>query len=179
MYNIDYSESSKNNNKHFYWKTINILLQISDTYKSHAIIQIDDDFIICDSFIDNLMDKFFKSKEESNKNIAIQYHINTIREKYWGFENGVDGGVLFDTKFLKEIGFKIDPIDLSRWDDKPYLSSGVWHQITWKINQNNLLTYKINYSLVYHDGNEDSKMNTDLRQNNPLETLKYKGKLYE
>jgi glycosyltransferase involved in cell wall biosynthesis len=176
--NINYIYSKINNGKFYYWKSINKLFNECSKYICHAVIQIDDDFILCDNFIDKLMGEFFKSKEIDNRYVAIHYHNNTpykdSKKTWWGFDNGIDGGAIFDIDFLKIINFKIDPIYKSRWDKKPMLSSGVWHQITIKINKFNLLTYKLNYSLVYHNGNGDSKMNQLVRNKCPLKTPNFK-----
>jgi len=176
---IIYLSSEINNGKFNYWKTINILFDEVSKYTSYSVIQIDDDFILCDNFIDNLMAEYFKSKKIDNKYIAIHYHNNTLdkngKKNWWGYDHGIDGGAIFDFNFLKEIDFKLEPIPKSRWDLNPLLSSGVWYQITELINVNSLLTYKLTHSLAYHNGNGDSKMNPIVRNKNPLKTPDFKN----
>jgi hypothetical protein len=173
-----YLSSTANNGKFFYWRSINVLLKKVSRYTTHVVIQIDDDFILCDGFINEVMQVFFKSKELDNRYIAINYHNNSIcneGKKIWfGFDHGVDGGTVFDFNFLETLRFKIDPIPQHRWRKNPKLSSGVWTQVTKKINDWGLLTYKLNYSLACHDGNGDSKMNKVERNLNPLITPDFK-----
>jgi len=173
-----YLSSTVNNGKFLYWKSINVLLKKVSRYRAHAVIQIDDDFVLCDSFINEVMGEFFNSKRIDNRYIAINYHNNSICEKgekiWFGYKHGVDGGSVFDFRFLELIKFKIDPIPMSRWRKNPRLSSGVWTQITKKINTHSLKTYKLNYSLACHEGNGDSKMNKLERSQNPLITPDFK-----
>lgn len=171
---IDYIRNTINNGKFGYWKTITSLFQQAAKYVTHAVIQIDDDFLLCDKFIDKLIDKFFESKIIDNRNVAIYYHIPTNREIGWGMSNWIDGGALFDINFLEKINFSVDEIPKKRWLNTPELSSGVWQQISIKINNNGLFTYKLDYSLAEHNGNEDSKMNTKQRIRNSITTYNFK-----
>ena len=159
-----------------YWQTITTLFKKASEYDSYVVIQIDDDFFLCDKFIDRLIDKFFEGKKEDNKNVAIHYHLplSAGKRSYWGTSNGVDGGALFDVNFLSEINHTIESISMRRWKLNAELSSGVWKQISNKIHYNSLLTYKLEHSLVEHDGNEDSKMNTTQRDRSPILTEKFK-----
>ena len=43
-------------------------------------------------------------------------------------------------------------------------------------NKNDLLTYKLKHSLAEHDGNEDSKMNTEQRNRSSIFTENFKDK---
>lgn len=177
-YSCIYLAGKENNGKYGYWKSINVLLKKVSLFVCHAVIQIDDDFILCDNFINEVMTAFFIGKKINNKYVAINYHNNSIcheDKKIWfTYEYGVDGGSVFDFNFLEELQFKIDPIPMSRWRKNPLLSSGVWAQITNKINKAKLFTYNLNYSLACHNGNEDSKMNTIERMYNPLVTPDFK-----
>ena len=173
---IDYLRGKENQGKHFYWKTITTLFQKASEYVCNAVIQIDDDFILCENFIDNLMDSFFEGKKENNKNVAIYYHIPLGSTNGWGMANWVDGGAIYDTKFLKEINYSISMIPKTRWTHDPELSSGVWKQVSTIIQRNGLFTYKLEHSLAEHDGNEDSKMNTEQRNRSSIYTENFKDK---
>jgi hypothetical protein len=170
--NIDYLENDINNGKRMYWKTINKLFKKASEYKSHAVIQIDDDFILCDNFINKLMDLFFKVKEENNKYVAIYYHNVGIKleAKRWGLSQWLDGGSLFDTYFLEKIKYKIDNISNRRWIRSFNASSGVWMQVSSKINKNECLVYQPELSYALHNGNDKSMMNSELRKIKPIET---------
>jgi len=172
--NIDYIHNTVNRGKEGYWKTISTLFNKASEYISHVVIQIDDDFILCDNFINRLMDYFFECKKINNKNVAIYYHRSPNAIMLWGLTNWIDGGALFDTDFLKKIDNKIDSISKERWAVEPQLGSGVWGQISEKIHFNGLLTYKLENPLAMHDGNDDSKMNSEHRKKNPIHTSGFK-----
>jgi len=173
--NIDYFENDINNGKRKYWKTINNLLKKASEYKSHTIIQIDDDFILCDNFINKLMSLFFKIKRENNKYVAIYYHNSGIAKnvKRWGLRQWLDGGSLFDTYFLDEINYNLDRIAERRWIGAASASSGVWRQISGKINEFNCIIYKPEVSYVIHNGNDESMMNRELRKKIPIISKKF------
>jgi len=152
---IIYLKNKTSNGKKKYWKTITDLLQESKNYKSHAILQIDDDFYLCNSFLDRLMDLYFLKKEENNKILGISYHLygeTHLTENRWGCENGswADGGCLFDYNFFRYSGFKINEIPESRWNTG--LSSGVWEQTSRSINYIGCSIYKTPVSYVNHEG---------------------------
>ena len=158
-----YFENNINLGKKLYWESMTKLFQKASEYTSHAIIQIDDDFIICNNFIDKLMDEYFKSKEQDNKNVAIYHHIPKGLKELLKNVIRIDGGTLFDPEFLKLIEYNVPSVSSS-------ISSGVWVYLTKKIKEYQLNTYKLNFSLSKHDGNDDSKMNWDERINSPIFT---------
>jgi GT2 family glycosyltransferase len=174
--NLSYIEGTKNHGKFRYWKTITKLLQRAfNLYDFKYLIQMDDDFILDDNFIDKLVDKYKEIKKEDKKYIAIHYHIGqTIEEKQWGLDYWIDGGGFYDYKFLEKINFKIDEIQMHRWNHDKSLSSGVWHQISKKINDLGFKIYKPEISYASHDGNDDSKMNSELRKSFPIISKKDK-----
>jgi len=171
---LEYIENVKNGGKYRYWKTINELFKVSSENKSHAILQIDDDYILCENYLDILLDKFFELKEINNRYVGISYHItHNSNQLAWGFKHWVDGGTLFDYKFIEKIKFNIDEISESRWKNDKELSSGVWRQVSQKIHQMKLLVHKTEFSLVKHNGNEDSKMNKLQRDKQPIHTWRF------
>jgi hypothetical protein len=173
--NVIYTKNNKNCGKKYYWKSINKLFDIIVQYKSHAVIQIDDDFILCNKFIDKLMNLFFQIKEQNNKYVAIHYHNsgNNLNSKRWGLQQWLDGGSLFDTYFLEAIEYKIDAIANRRWVRSENASSGVWMQISNKITKNSLKIYKTEISYALHNGNDVSMMNYELRKTKPIVTKNF------
>lgn len=152
---IIYLKNTTSNGKKKYWKTITDLLQEAKNYKAHAILQIDDDFDLCESFVDRIMDLFFIKKRENNKILGISYHLygeKHINENRWGCDNGswADGGCLYDYVFFEKSGFKINEMPEIRW--KTPISSGVWEQVSRSINYIGCLIYKTPVSYVNHEG---------------------------
>lgn len=173
-------ENEDPNGKFMYWKTITSLFKEASKYKTNMLIQLDDDFLPCNNFIDISIDLFYKKKHESLKNDnigAIAIHTcghdqwNSIR---WGLKYWIDGGGIYDIKFIKSINYQINEIPLSRWKNKPELSAGVWQQISKRLNDFNYIIFRYEKSLVYHLGYNFSKLNNVERNNNEqLITLNY------
>ena len=142
--NLTYLKNETNLGKHGYWITINKLLSESWKYLFRFLLQIDDDFELCDDFLDKVVDEFIKNKTENKKIVSLDYRLmNGGIDERWGCGiNWVDGGGLYDYNFLNTINFKIDTIYKDRWKKNPTISSGVWAQVSKKINSLNLKVYK-------------------------------------
>lgn len=165
--NIVISHGKHNHGKKKYWMTINECLYFASKIKFKYLVQIDDDFTLIKNFSENIYSLFESIHNEFD---AVHYHVADM-ENYncWGYKgNHVDGGVGFTYNFLKKINFEIDPISPDRWKDNENLSSGVWRQVSDKINKFNLKVYRPAYSFCIHDGNLDSKMNEKLRNEIPI-----------
>jgi hypothetical protein len=67
----------------------------------------------------------------------------------------------------------IDEIPLSRWKNDESLSSGVWQQISMKLNKYNFKVVSPKSSLANHLGYKDSVMNKELRKNQNLKTKNF------
>lgn len=177
---ITYLKNKTNGGKRFYWKTINTILEEVKKYKCHAVIQMDDDFILCDNFIDGLVNKYFEIKSENNSYMLFKYHlgaldINKIDENTFFNPDlcfqGVDGGTMFDTEFLKMMGFNIN--DTKDW--MKYGGSGVWNYLNDKIIEFGVMVYTFRESLVFHDGNDCSVMHSEIRKKRKYNTINYVG----
>lgn len=106
--------------------------------------------------------------------MCLSYHImvdDNINVGRWGLKYWVDGGGLYDYDFLKKIKFKIDEIPITRWNQNKDLSSGVWQQISRKINNLGYSIRKTEKSLAYHTGFNDSRMHPIFRKNNMINTI--------
>lgn len=177
---IIYLKNKKNNGKCLYWKTINNIWDITKKFNTHATIQIDDDFILCDNFLDKLVDIFFKMKEVNNSIMLLKYHVgvldnprineNTFFNSDYRFQ-GVDGGTLFDIQFLNLIDFKLE--DTQNW--LKLGGSGVWNYLNDKIVENGVIVHTLKKSLAFHDGNDDSKMHPQVRNTRKYYTINYIG----
>lgn len=173
---INFINNKTNGGKLYYWKSINSLWELAkNKYQFEYLLQIDDDFILCDNFLNILYDDISRVRVSDNTYIAYSFHLNSkndLEQPRWDCKYWIDGGGLYHIDFLKKIDFKIDEISKSRFNSK-YISSGVWKQITKKINEFGFKILKSNYSLVKHDGNMDSKMNANLRKKKPINTFNY------
>lgn len=177
--NVEYIKNKKNGGKINYWKTFNLLLEKLKLIKFHVAIQIDDDFTICKNFLNNLIDTFFEKKEVDNSYMLFKYHLGLLDKKKIENESffnpevrfqDVDGGTLFDRKFLELIDFKIENPEV--WQRK-HGGSGVWNFFNKKVVDLGVLVYTFNNSLVYHKGFNDSVMHPNVRKKRNYNTINY------
>lgn len=172
---IEIIKNEENNGKLGYYKTMTNLWGCASKYSCHGICHLDDDFIVCNEFINNLFDVFFRKKEENNKIVSVYFH-KTSKENHKVIdEYRVDGGVIFDSDFVKALNFKVDKPNV-RYTSTG-ISSGVWRYISDKIKGNKLKSFRTNNSLIRHDGNEDSKMHGKHRKECPINTYDFKDEI--
>ena len=119
------------------------------------MIQADDDFEPTSNFFKkfDLITKLLK-----DKSVIKMHYPDGYDKPRWDLNHWVDGGAAYPKKFLELINYKIDEISKSRWDNRPRLSDGVWHQISQKLNR---FGYKVelpSFSFFNHLGIYESKM---------------------
>lgn len=146
--------------KQKYWFSISKLFNAASKYQYSYLVQIDDDFILGNNFLDEVMRLFLENKTD-----AIHYHINNNDKdrNRWGMTCWVDGGVAMTRAAMNAVGHRIGPVAASRWDTNPELSSGVWHTLSNQIRTKGITVIKPDITLAVHCGNSDSKMNPDIR----------------
>ena len=177
---IIYLENVVNGGKIGYWKTITKLwLNVKD-YKTHALCQIDDDFILCNNFLNILMDKFFEMKKIDNGYIGFHYHIysfngikSTKIDNWWYDINNqqLDGGVLYDIMLVERMNYSIGQTNVTSQLD----ASNVWVNTTNALKSAGGKVYRFKESLAYHNGNEDSKLNPTVRKKKKMITKNFLG----
>lgn len=154
--NWDYFVSSKNFKKEEHWKLYNTVLnKFKNWYNDFKLNKnnnkpllfffLQDDNIMTSNIFLKTLSLSEKIKEVSDRDgFALNlYKDATVKSgigrwsglKIESFEtfikcNFVDGMFCLDSKALSFINWKLDAIPLSRWKDKPNLSSGVGQQIT-------------------------------------------------
>lgn len=165
---IDYIKNDINGGKKEYWKTVNKLWSVGSKYNCHAFLQIDDDFILCNNFLDRLLDEFFKKKVEDNHYMAFTYHLygydkNTPLPEWWrnNISVAIDGGTMFDNRFLKLINHRVD---IGEKIIAAHTSTFFWDTIVGHFRELGVRVYRMPKSLAWHDGNFDSKLNFQARK---------------
>lgn len=144
------------------------MLDFAKKFHFNHFVQVDDDFDLCDSFVEKI---YNLSINNDNKFIRyIKTHDNGSR---WNTTQWVDGGSMIPYSFLKRINFKIDSIPISRWQINKHLSSGVWQQITNKLVNWGYKTIHLEKSLVQHLGYKDSRMNPEIRKKNHIRAINF------
>jgi hypothetical protein len=170
-------KTKKNNGKTKYWLTINSALSLIREKEFDLLIQLDDDFEICENFLNKTIDLFIKNINENNKIAAMSLHLNSqvdLNGSRWSLGSSwVDGGTIYTKKIIENLNFKIDPINEKRWIVDKKLSSGVWQQLSVRINKLGYYIIKPNYSFLNHSDDNDSKMNLNTRKENPINTYNF------
>lgn len=165
---IWYIKNETPNGKLYHWYCYNQLWSELKNINCMSVLQMDDDFILCDNFLNKIVDIYLEKKIENNKNVAVAPHIWSFKkfsknETWWKSKYFVDGIAIVDPKLLDLTNYQLNKVDDS------VLITGqpakAWSQISDLINKNGLVCCRIPYSLVYHDGNEDSKLHGDYRVN--------------
>jgi len=161
---ITFLKNIKNGGKKFYWKTINKVFGELKKYETYCIIQIDDDFLLCDGFINKLMNKFFELKEENNSYMGIRYHLGTFNKEdeidnnYYDRNisfQAFDGGSLFDVQFMKLIKYQINEEVIDTYKN---LNPHVWKTLNDFVRSFGIMIYTMKESLAFHDDDGISKM---------------------
>lgn len=180
---IDYIENEKSNGKTLHWYCYNQLWSKAKEYKFRTILQMDDDFIISEQFLDNIFNIFLNEKRKNDKILGISPHLWSFKksvnyERWWSFKFFVDGICLIDYSVLNYLNFGLKPVDAEKVI-KPGEPVKAWTQIGDGIKNMGGFIHRTKNSLVYHDGNNDSKLHGDVRVNGKLGvyTQKYIGKI--
>jgi hypothetical protein len=157
-----------------HWYCYNQMWELLKNITCHAILNLDDDFILCDKFLDKTLNIFFREKERDNKILAIAPHtwsFNKIDSIYEFPKNAIDGISIFDSDFIKALNYQLNPVYFRRVSIGN--SAGVWKQISSIINHNNYSVFRTEYSYVWHDGNDDSKLHGDFRKKKAIYTQNF------
>ena len=160
---VTFLNEKRNNGKYGYWITITNLLQESKKYNFNYLISIDDDFDICDNFF-NLLVKEHEDVKKIDEKIVCTSYGTTSTEIRWGLTYWFDGGAFFDRHFIETIEFNIDKtkkVNKNR-------GSGVWKQVSFKLNEQEFKVHKPSENYITHLGHTDSKMHPQLRKICPL-----------
>jgi hypothetical protein len=180
---IIYIKNDKSNGKALHWYCYNQMWEYLKDIKCHAVLQMDDDFILCEKFLNTIVNIFFYEKENNNNVMAIAPHLWSFKkncefERWWLRKDFVDGIALIDDAVIKVMQYKMKPVDVEAVS-KPGVPVRAWSQISEAIVNMGGIIYRTPDSLVYHDGNDDSKLHGDVRNDNKggVYTQKYIGKL--
>jgi len=152
-----------NNGKDGYWITITNLLTETKKYNFKYLLTIDDDFDICDNFFKVLINEHEESKKLDDKIVCTSYG-TTSKDIRWGINNWFDGGAIIDKSFIEIINFKVDKTKRVNKNG----GSGVWKQLSIKLNSFGFKVHKPNEIFITHLGHSDSKMHPEFRKLNPL-----------
>jgi len=115
--------------------------------------------------------------------MAISPHLWSFKkdcefEVWWDRRDFVDGIALIDDVVIKSMEYRMKPVDIISVG-KAGTPVRAWTQIGGAIRKIGGVVYRTQNSLVYHDGNDDSKLHADFRKDGKagVYTQKYIGKI--
>lgn len=181
FHEILYEKNKKPNGKALHWYCYNQMWNNLRDIQCHVVLQIDDDFILSDNFLDTIIDLFFRVKEDNNRIMAIAPHLWSFKpiceyESWWKRKDFMDGIALLDVSVIENLKYALKPVDIKRVS-KPGIPVGAWTQMYEGMRKMDGIVYRTENSLVYHDGNDDSKLHGDARKGSGVYIQKYIGVL--
>jgi len=176
---IFYLKNDVANGKPLHWYCYNQMWNLVRDFKCYAILQMDDDFILSNNFLNTIVDLYFEQKIICERVMAVAPHLWSFKElvdseKWWKLNTVVDGIALIDITVIKSIDYELQPVDVEAVCKKG-APVRAWTQISSAITDIRGIIYRTENSLVYHDGNDDSKLHGDVRNDgkNGVYTQRY------
>jgi hypothetical protein len=168
-----------NHGKKRYWSLVNNILDTLSAKKSDYYFYLGDDLEVKENFFYDAINSW-ESISDNNKislNLLIDSRTKSwtdferVKRNFSGFDvyqtQWLDMIMIFDEKLLSH---RLNPIPISRWKDRPLLSSGVGAQLSGRFHESGYGMYQVVSSLVYH-GEHDSEMNPEERRINKLTSI--------
>lgn len=181
-----YYREKINHGKRGYWKLINKAYNNLKDRQFDFFIQLPDDVEVKKTFFREAVNQW--SIISDSRKISLNLLLDKSRIGCPNWTNFIpiiksfEGNLFFltgwndlcfiaDKRFLEAIKYCISPIPEERWCKDHTLSSGVGHQISRKLYQKGFHMYQARESIIYH-GDQQSRMNPEIRQQNPLISCK-------
>lgn len=166
---IVYVSNSTGGKKETYYLAINQLWNELSKYDYDVNIQLDDDFILCENFLNIALDGYYEMKKKSSKYMAFSLHLYSFNKfkplgEDWFDENKhfVDGGTMYSKELMEKIDYKLNNIK-DRVKVSGHFSSFCWIRMKEYIEEYGYKVYRFRNSLVKHNGNDDSRLHPIIR----------------
>ena len=168
-YRIELYRQSENLGKMGYDQTTTNILQKVRTIPCEYVMQISDDYQLCEEFFEYLEELIGTLPRYGMINFTLDVR---FIDDYGRMKNLLDGCCLIPRSIMAQIGWRVPFIPPSA---KRY-SSGVWRAICKRIFEVNPFAsiHHVNYSLMKHLGVNRSKLNPKQRKKIPIETRAFK-----
>ncbi len=181
---IIYLKNKTPNGKALHWYCYSQLWDRLRDFDFHTVLQMDDDFILSDDFLNTIIDFFYCLKSEDDNIKAVAPHlwstsVQCDSEPWWTqYNTFVDGIALIEYTVLEFMAYQMTPVDVAKVSVDGS-SAMAWAQVGNAIKRMKGIVYRTANSLVYHDGNDDSKLHPNHRSvvENKVYTQKYIGRL--
>lgn len=172
---INYYKFKYNHGKKKWYKMHEYIMSILQNTDFKYYIYLADDMRLVDNFFDKCIQNFNEIKDinkiclniNNDKGIINQWtnkrpikYNDNIWKTYW-----VDMCFISNHTLFKKLNYRFNDF---KEQTNPNLSSGVGKYISNYFCKRDYNMYQAKKSLVIHDGNDDSKMNGNIRKNNKL-----------
>ncbi len=181
--NFFYIKNDRPNGKIKHWYSYSQMWEILKGLNTRTVLELDDDFILCENFLDIIYELYLQEKRKSDKMFGIAPHLwsfnpISILENWWNGNNFIDGIALLDVEIIKKMNYEMVSPEINSLL-RVETGARTWSQITSMVNKLGGFYYRTPISLVYHDGNEDSKLHPIHRSNgkNYVYTQRFVGKI--
>ena len=157
-----YKVNEKNYGKNNYYLTVNKLLEIANNNKADKYIFLADDSLPSK----NLLKYVNMYTQNGAKVVNIAIHQKELITN-WGLSNWVDGGFVITHDTYIKVNQKLENVVRAGY------GTGVFREITLRLNKLNIKIHFPKYSLLYHMGHTTSVMHTDIRKNEQIHTYSF------
>jgi len=177
-YDVKYIKYVKNNGLQKLWKVIDDTFKYCKNIKSKYYIYLQDDLRLKENFFDRSVEIFEGISDEKKVSLATLIIDSQRGQPKWTGVNPVEFNEYYKSqwceliflcgyKFFESLEFKMIPINPSRWEKNPNLSSGVGEQISKRLVSLGYNMYQVKNTLTTH-GDHESKLLPELRKNEKL-----------
>lgn len=162
------------NGKEYHWVCYSQLWGMIKHFKYTYLLQLDDDFILCDNFLNKIINILEEQHKINNNIIGIAPHSwsfhkdnSKINEEWWQNNTLIDGIGLFYIQILKDLNYTLNPVKNVTHIG---VSVKVWSQFHDYLVKENKIIYRTPTSLAYHDGNLDPQLHKNFRNIKQIHT---------
>lgn len=167
-----------------YWLLVTMIFEAMRYNNDRYFIMVPDDVRLKDDFFDKAI-KMYSAIKNPHK-ICLNLLLDKQRTGKTNWTNfisrkikagnfhlyhtqWVDMCFIAEKKFFDILSYRINKIPPQRWQSNGHLGSGVGQDISIRLNAQGLKMYQVCETLVIH-GDHPSRMNTAVREQNPLTT---------
>lgn len=173
-YDVKYIKYVKNNGLKKLWKIIDDTFKFCKKINANYYVYLQDDLRLKENFFEESVRIFEKITDDSKISLGTLMIDSQRNQPKWTGVHPIEFDEYYRTQwcelvfickysFFEALEFKMVPIDPSRWNKNPNLSSGVGEQISKRLNNLNLNMYHVINNLTIH-GDHESKLLPELRK---------------
>uniref|UniRef100_A0A7S2ZIQ2 Protein xylosyltransferase n=2 Tax=Rhodosorus marinus TaxID=101924 RepID=A0A7S2ZIQ2_9RHOD len=183
--NWKFFSSRERHGKKRYWHQVAQAHRLLEGIQTRFFVFLPDDDRLCADFFRKAISAWEKIADTDKASLMLHVEEKRAKEAVWTPLKPVreghvyrigwveSGNFLCTYKLLELMNYSFPRIPSNRWDQRPTLSSGVGSQLSETLYKAKLGMFLTMSSLVAHVGNEESKMNSDLRASEQLNTYMF------